>query len=124
MYQITSATKGLIALLLFLFGAKAFLNLHLNSKLGAVWRPRNKKHCCFSKEPPAETMTIIVARVANGFRMMSSLITCISRKKCKCYFIGNLTRHVQYILDFRCIAYACSCCKRLITTYIVNAIIQ
>ena len=96
MYQITSSTKGLIALLLFLLGAKAFINLHLNSKLGAVWRPNGKKRCCFSKELPFETMTMLVARIANGFKTTTHER---SLKDCKCYFIGNLAQHVQYILD-------------------------
>jgi hypothetical protein len=69
MYQIRSATKGLIALLLFLLGAKAFMNLHLNLELFGVLI---KKHSFFSKEPPSDTMTMIDARIVNGFRLMST----------------------------------------------------
>ena len=53
-----SPTKGLIASLLFLLETKAFMNLHLNSKLGAIWRPNGKKRYFFSNEPLYKTMTM------------------------------------------------------------------
>ena len=52
---------------------------------------------CFSEELPSETMTMLVARIANGFKTTTHER---SLKDCKCYFIGNLAQHVQYILDF------------------------